>query len=45
MEKHPGFRVAVEAARDEARRDALEDIKAAGQGLEGPCSVAEAGFS
>jgi hypothetical protein len=31
MEKHPDFRVAVGAARDEARRDALEGIKAAGR--------------
>jgi hypothetical protein len=30
MDKHPDFRVRVEAARDEARRDALEDIKRAG---------------
>jgi hypothetical protein len=30
MDKHPDFRVRVEAARDEARRDALEDINKAG---------------
>jgi transposase-like protein len=31
MDKHADFRVRVEAARDEARRDALEDIKEAGK--------------